>query len=74
MKGSSISQKKKVKLKVGGVTRTINAKSASDGASAVGSSSTRSSRFPDPQQKLIEVLPIQNLSGLFCIMFWQPYP
>ncbi|KAJ9180341.1 hypothetical protein P3X46_008599 [Hevea brasiliensis] len=47
---------KKVKLKVGGVIRTINAKSASDGASAVGSSSTRSSRFPDPQQKSIEDL------------------
>ncbi|CAK7340537.1 unnamed protein product [Dovyalis caffra] len=45
---------KKVKLKVGGVTRTINAKSASDGASAVGSSSSKASRFPDPRQKLIE--------------------
>ncbi|KDP23390.1 hypothetical protein JCGZ_23223 [Jatropha curcas] len=45
---------KKVKLKVGGITRTINAKSASDGASAVGSSSTRSSRFQDFQQKSIE--------------------
>ncbi|XP_015570374.1 SWR1 complex subunit 2 isoform X2 [Ricinus communis] len=42
---------KKVKLKVNGITRTINAKSTSDGASAVGSSSTRSSRFPDSQQK-----------------------
>ncbi|KAJ6694451.1 hypothetical protein OIU85_005163 [Salix viminalis] len=46
--------KVKVKLKVGGITRTINAKSASDGASAVGSSSSKSSRFPDPQKKLIE--------------------
>ncbi|KAI5566249.1 hypothetical protein BDE02_13G007800 [Populus trichocarpa] len=46
--------KVKVKLKVGGITRTINAKSASDGASAVGSSSSKSSRFPDPRQKLIE--------------------
>jgi INO80 complex subunit B len=56
--------KVKVKLKVGGITRTINAKSASDGASAVGSSSSKSSRFPDPRQKLIEVLFIQNLLSL----------
>ncbi|KAF9669848.1 hypothetical protein SADUNF_Sadunf13G0007100 [Salix dunnii] len=46
--------KVKVKLKVGGITRTINAKSASDGASAVGSSSSKSSRVPDPRKKLIE--------------------
>lgn len=45
---------KKVKLKVCGVTRTISAKSASDGASAVGSSSTKSSHFPDPRQKFEE--------------------
>uniref|UniRef100_A0A2P2IPX7 INO80 complex subunit B-like conserved region domain-containing protein n=2 Tax=Rhizophora mucronata TaxID=61149 RepID=A0A2P2IPX7_RHIMU len=43
---------KKVKLKVGGMIRTINA--TSDGASAVGSSSTKSSRYPDFQQKMIE--------------------
>ncbi|XP_050224792.1 uncharacterized protein LOC126674387 [Mercurialis annua] len=42
---------KKVKLKVGGIIRTINANTASDGASAVGSSSTRSSRFQDSLQK-----------------------
>ncbi|WCJ43059.1 HIT zinc finger PAPA-1-like conserved region [Euphorbia peplus] len=45
---------KKVKLKVGGITRTINTKTTSDGASAVGSSCTRSSRLPDAQQKSIE--------------------
>ncbi|KAK9292002.1 hypothetical protein L1049_019955 [Liquidambar formosana] len=47
---------KKVKLKVGGVTRTIHAKSSSDGASVGGSSSTKSSRSldaPRPRQKLI---------------------
>ncbi|RQO89870.1 hypothetical protein POPTR_005G014000v4 [Populus trichocarpa] len=50
------SKVKKVKLKVGGITRTITAKSASDGASAVavGSSSSKSSRFPDPRQKTVE--------------------
>jgi INO80 complex subunit B len=55
------SKVKKVKLKVGGITRTITAKSASDGASAVavGSSSSKSSRFPDPRQKTVEVLPIK---------------
>lgn len=49
---------KKVKLKVGGVTRTIQAKTISDGASAVGSSTTKSSRISDgprPPQKLIQV-------------------
>lgn len=48
---------KKVKLKVGGVTRTIRAKSISDGASAVGSSTTKSSRVSDaprPRQKLMQ--------------------
>ncbi|CAN6724521.1 unnamed protein product [Malus baccata var. baccata] len=47
---------KMVKLKVGGVTRTIQAKSSSDGASAVGPSSVKSSRIldtPRPRQKLI---------------------
>lgn len=47
---------KKVKLKVGGVIRTIHAKSISDGASGVGSSTTKSSRISDaprPRQKLI---------------------
>lgn len=47
---------KKVKLKVGGVTRTIHAKSSSDGASVGGSSSTkpsRSSDAPRPRPKLI---------------------
>nr|XP_028954838.1 uncharacterized protein LOC114823524 [Malus domestica] len=47
---------KMVKLKVGGVTRTIQAKSSSDGASAVGPSSVKSSRISDtprPRQKLI---------------------
>ncbi|OMO86279.1 PAPA-1-like conserved region [Corchorus capsularis] len=43
---------KKVKLKVGGVTRTIDAKSVSDGASGVGSSSTKSSHFPDAPRSL----------------------
>ncbi|KAF5454189.1 hypothetical protein F2P56_023872 [Juglans regia] len=38
---------KKVKLKVGGVTRTIHAKSISDGASGVGSHSTKASRISD---------------------------
>lgn len=50
---------KKVKLKVGGVTRTIQAKTISDGASAVGSSTTKYSRISDvprPWQKLIQVL------------------
>ncbi|KAF8387636.1 hypothetical protein HHK36_026289 [Tetracentron sinense] len=50
------SKLKKVKLKVGGVTHTIHAKSTSDGASGGGSSSTKSSRSPDAvgkQQKLI---------------------
>lgn len=45
---------KKVKLKVGGVIRTIHAKSISDGASGVGSSSTKASRVSDvprPRQK-----------------------
>ncbi|KAJ8771841.1 hypothetical protein K2173_027018 [Erythroxylum novogranatense] len=47
---------KKVTLKVGGITRTttINPKSTSDGASAAGSSSTRSSHYPDLQSKVIE--------------------
>ncbi|KAH7542953.1 hypothetical protein FEM48_Zijuj02G0130100 [Ziziphus jujuba var. spinosa] len=48
---------KKVKLKVGGVTRTIQAKTISDGASAVGSSTTKSSHIsgsPRPRQKLIQ--------------------
>lgn len=47
---------KKVKLKVCGVTRTIHAKSISDGASGVGSSTSKSSRISDaprPRQKLI---------------------
>ncbi|KAA8545254.1 hypothetical protein F0562_020038 [Nyssa sinensis] len=47
---------KKVKLKVGGVTRTIHPTSTSDGASLGGSSSTKSSRSSDalrPRQKLI---------------------
>lgn len=47
---------KKVKLKVGGVTHTIHAKSTSDGASVGGSSSTKSSRASDAprqRQKLI---------------------
>ncbi|CAN6581835.1 unnamed protein product [Malus baccata var. baccata] len=47
---------KMVKLKVGGVTRTIRAKSSSDGASAVGPSSVKSSCISDtprPRQKLI---------------------
>ncbi|KAL5565898.1 hypothetical protein UlMin_029062 [Ulmus minor] len=38
---------KKVKLRVGGVTRTIHANTISDGASAVGSSTTKSSRISD---------------------------
>ena len=49
---------KKVKLKVGGVTRTIRTKSVSDGASAVGSSTTKASRVSDaprPRQKLKQV-------------------
>ncbi|KAM2789816.1 hypothetical protein COP1_010270 [Malus domestica] len=47
---------KMVKLKVGGVTRTIQAKSTSGGASTVGPSSVKSSRISDaprPRQKLI---------------------
>ncbi|KAF8394673.1 hypothetical protein HHK36_020889 [Tetracentron sinense] len=47
---------KKVKLKVGGVTRTIHAKPTSDGASGGGSSSTKTSHSSDahrPRQKLI---------------------
>ncbi|PQP96113.1 uncharacterized protein Pyn_37867 [Prunus yedoensis var. nudiflora] len=47
---------KMVKLKVGGVTHTIQAKSTSDGASAVGLSSIKSSHISDaprPRQKLI---------------------
>ncbi|XP_009373290.1 ABC transporter F family member 4 [Pyrus x bretschneideri] len=47
---------KMVKLKVGGVTRTIQAKSSSGGASTVGPSSVKSSRISDaprPRQKLI---------------------
>nr|XP_023894082.1 uncharacterized protein LOC112006004 [Quercus suber] len=47
---------KKVKLKVGGVIRTIHSKSISDGASGVGSSATKASRISDAgrlQQKLI---------------------
>ena len=47
---------KKVKIKVGGVIRTINAKSISDGAPGVGSSATKASRVSDAarlQQKLI---------------------
>lgn len=59
---------KKVKLKVGGVTRTINAKSASDGASAVGSTSTKSSHFPDPQQKFMEVLSSKSNSCLIVLL------
>ncbi|XP_042492480.1 nucleolar protein dao-5-like [Macadamia integrifolia] len=50
------SKLKKVKLKVGGVTRTIHAKSTSDIASGGGSSSIKSSRSSDaprPRQKLI---------------------
>lgn len=39
---SGISRLKKVKLKVGGVTHTIHAKSVSDGSSLAGSSSTKS--------------------------------
>lgn len=45
---------KKVKLKVGGITRTINAKSAQDGSAGAGS--TRSYHYSDtqqPRQKLI---------------------
>ncbi|KAG7969411.1 hypothetical protein I3843_07G029700 [Carya illinoinensis] len=38
---------KKVKIKVGGATRTIHAKSISDGASGVGSYSTKASRISD---------------------------
>ncbi|KAF4392514.1 hypothetical protein G4B88_005473 [Cannabis sativa] len=48
---------KKVKLKVCGVTRTIHANSISDGASAVGSSTTKSSHVsyaPRPRQKIIQ--------------------
>ncbi|PSS03075.1 INO80 complex subunit B like [Actinidia chinensis var. chinensis] len=47
---------RKVKLKVGGATRTIHANSTSVGASVGGSSSTKSSRSSDaprPRQKLI---------------------
>lgn len=50
---------KKVKLKVGGVTRTIQAKTISDGASAVGSSTTKYSRISDaprPQQKVLRTI------------------
>ncbi|KAK8633543.1 hypothetical protein V6N13_014388 [Hibiscus sabdariffa] len=43
---------KKVKLKVGGVTRTIDAKSVGDGASGAGSSSSKSSRFSDAPRSL----------------------
>ncbi|CAI0459639.1 unnamed protein product [Linum tenue] len=49
--GTNGNKVKKVKLKLGGVTRTINANSASDGASAVGPSSTKSSHFPGSEQK-----------------------
>ncbi|PON48203.1 INO80 complex, subunit Ies [Parasponia andersonii] len=50
---------KKVKLKVRGVTRTIHANSISDGASAVGSSTTKSSHVSDaprprPRQKMTQ--------------------
>lgn len=47
---------KKVKLKVGGVTRTIHAKSVTDGASGVGFPSTKASQVSGaarPKQKLI---------------------
>ncbi|RVW41647.1 hypothetical protein CK203_068249 [Vitis vinifera] len=49
------SKVKKVKLKVGGVTRTIQAQSLSNGAASGGSSrkSSRSSDAPRPRQKLI---------------------
>ncbi|XVF57591.1 hypothetical protein PTKIN_Ptkin06aG0217500 [Pterospermum kingtungense] len=43
---------KKVKLKVGGVTHTIDAKSVSDVASGVGSSSAKSSRLSDAPRSL----------------------
>lgn len=55
---------KKVKLKVGGVVRTIHANSISDGASAVGSSTTKSSRISDaprPRQKIRQVSRIISL-------------
>ncbi|XP_021898802.1 uncharacterized protein LOC110815346 isoform X1 [Carica papaya] len=48
---------KKVKLKVGSVTRTISAKSVSDGASAAVSSNTKSSHISDvprQQQRMIQ--------------------
>lgn len=51
---SGVSKLKKVKLKVGGVTHTIHAKSASEGSSLAGSSSTKSSHSSDsylPQHK-----------------------
>ncbi|EOY11665.1 HIT zinc finger,PAPA-1-like conserved region, putative [Theobroma cacao] len=43
---------KKVKLKVGGVIRTIDANTVSDGASGVGSSSTKSSHFSDAPRSM----------------------
>ncbi|KAG8479305.1 hypothetical protein CXB51_029789 [Gossypium anomalum] len=43
---------KKVKLKVCGVTHTIDAKSVGDGASGAGSSSSKSSRFSDTPRSL----------------------
>lgn len=49
---------KKVKLKVGNVTRTIHTNSTSEGASGVGSTSSNSSRIsdaPQTRQRLLQV-------------------
>lgn len=54
--GRNENKVKKVKLKVGGVTHTIDGKSAPDGPAGAGSFSTRSYSYSDasqPQQKLV---------------------
>lgn len=63
---------KKVKLKVCGVTHTIDAKSATDVASGVDSSSTKSSRLSDATRSLrksiVKVAIIQNsVTSLFSV-------
>ena len=67
---------KKVKLKVGGITRTINAKSVPDAVAGGGSSSTKSYHYSDaswPRQKLIlQVLILEHFLKLaldFCSSF-----
>ncbi|XP_031266494.1 uncharacterized protein LOC116124871 [Pistacia vera] len=54
--GGNENKVKKVKLKVGGITHTLDGKSAPDGPAGAGSFSTRSYSYSDasqPQQKLV---------------------